>query len=162
MPLDNNHTDFSHRYDPSEQEPPRTGSITSRPVDTPHQRALRQKAKKRQQKTLVYLGPIAEDWAIACQKAHPMGFLLACAIRLRSTMRGGQPVPVGQALANHLGISRDQRKRALAALEAAGLIQVERKPGCAPRVVVVERTPSGFIKPKKRGSSSAGSATLRR
>ncbi len=142
MNLDNDHIEL-YQYDPSEQELRRTSSIASRPVDTPHQRALRQKAKKRQQKALVYLGPIAENWAIACQKAHPAGFLLACAIRMRSTMRGGKPIPVGQALADRLGISRDGRKRALTALEAARLIQVERKPGCAPRVSLLEWAPTG-------------------
>lgn len=123
-----------HDYNQSEQDLPTTSHIDSRPVDTPHQRALRQKTKKRQQKSLFYLGPIAEDWAIACQRAHPAGYLLACAIRTRSTLRSVEPVTVGQTLSDHLGISRDGRKRALAALEAAGLIQVERKPGRAPRV----------------------------
>lgn len=116
-------------------------SIQSRPVNTPHQLELRRKLAKRTRRGVFYLGPIPEEWAVACHNAHSAGYLLACAIRARFTMNEGVPVSVSQTLADRLGISSDARKRALAALEAAGLVQVERKPGCAPLATMLPWTP---------------------
>jgi hypothetical protein len=109
-------------------------------VDTPELLELRRRRTERKRHGFFYLGPISEDWAVACQAAHPVGYLIACATRARSTMRAG-PVPVGQALGDRLKISRTTRKQALAALEAAGLVQVERKPGCAPLVTMLPWAP---------------------
>jgi hypothetical protein len=115
--------------------------IPSRPVNTPHQNALRRKLAQRQPRRLFYLGPIYEDWAVACHRAHPAAYLLACAIRVRFTLGEGEPVLVSQTLGDRLGINRDARKRALAALEATGLVRVERRPGCAPRASVLPWVP---------------------
>jgi hypothetical protein len=110
--------------------------IPSVRIDTPELVEMRRRRAERKRRGFFYLGPIPEEWAVACQAAHPVGYLLACAIRARSTMRRGA-VPVSQALGDRLGIARSVRKQALAALEAAGLILVERKPGHAPLVTVL-------------------------
>jgi hypothetical protein len=46
-------------------------------------------------------------------------------------------VAIGDEFGKRLKLSRDQRRRAVAGLEAAGLIEVERKPNHAPRVRLV-------------------------
>ena len=114
--------------------------IPSIRVDTPELLEMRRRRAERKRRGFFFLGPIPEEWAVACQAAHPVGYLLACAIRARSTMRDAA-VPVSQALGDRLGISRTVRKQALTALEAAGLIRVERKPGHAPLVAVLPWSP---------------------
>ena len=56
-------------------------------------------------------------------------------------MRGGGAVPVSQAVGDRLGIARSVRKQAIIALEADGLIQVERNPGHAPLITILPWPP---------------------
>jgi hypothetical protein len=61
---------------------------------------------------------------------------LALGIRAYEKMRGAA-VPVSDTLGRRLGLGTDQRRRALVALEAAGLVRVERRPGRAPLAMLL-------------------------
>lgn len=105
--------------------------------DGPEFLALRRKRAERERRGSFVLGPIPLTWISACQEAGPGALALALGIRAYGKMRGGA-VPVSDAFARRVGVKgADQRRRALTALEAAGLARVERKPGCAPTVILV-------------------------
>jgi hypothetical protein len=106
-------------------------SIQAIRVDTPELLALRRKRAERVQRGIFVLGPIPLGWVCACQDAGPGALALALAIRGVSKMRGSA-APVSEALGRRVGLGADQRRRALVALEAAGLVRVERHPGRAP------------------------------
>jgi hypothetical protein len=110
-------------------------------VDTPELLALRRKRAERVRRGHFVLGPVPLGWIGACQEAGPGALALALGIRAYGKIRG-EAVPVSDALARQVGVKgADQRRRALAALEQAGLVRVERKPGCAPRATVLPWTP---------------------
>ena len=105
--------------------------VPARRVDTPHQLELRRKLAERERRGIFALGPIQLDWVCACQQTHPGALALALGIRAYQKMRGST-VPVSETLGRRVGLGADQRRRALAALEAAGLARAERHPGRAP------------------------------
>lgn len=109
--------------------------IPARPVDTPHQLELRRKCAEQARRGNFVLGPIPLSWISACQQAHPGALALALGIRAYEKMRGGA-VPVSDTLGRRLGLGADQRRRALVALEGAGLARVERLPGRAPLAIL--------------------------
>ncbi len=107
--------------------------IPSVRVDAPEFLELRRKRALGKQRGRFVLGPIVLEWIGACEQAGPGALALAMAVRAHAKMRGVAAVPVSDALARQVGLGNaDRRRRALAALEAAGLVRVERKPGCAP------------------------------
>jgi hypothetical protein len=97
---------------------------------------LRRKRGLVKQRGRFSLGLFPFAWIKACREAHPEAVSLALVIHGYARMRGG-PVSVSEALGQQIGMSRKIRYRALAALEAAGLVRVERKPGRAPLATVV-------------------------
>ena len=77
-------------------------------------------------------GPIPVPWIKACRETHPEALALALAIKAREGRYPAGRVPVGDFVARSIGLSEVTRRRALAALEAAGLVDVVREPGRAP------------------------------
>lgn len=110
--------------------------VPARRVDTPHQLELRRKLAERQRRGSFVLGPIPLSWICACQQAHPGALALALGIRAYEKMRGSA-APVSEALGRRVGLGADQRRRALVALEAAGLARVERRSGRAPLAMLL-------------------------
>jgi hypothetical protein len=104
-------------------------------IDTPELLELRRRRTGRKRGGKFVLGPIWLDWIGVCQQANPGALALALGIRAYAKMRGGA-APVGDALGRQVGLDPRQRRRALAALEAAGLVRVERRPGHAPLATV--------------------------
>ena len=104
-------------------------------VDTPELLEMRRRRAERKRRGKFVLGPIWLDWIGVCQQVNPGALALALGIRAYAKMRGGA-APVGAALGRQVGLDPRQRRRALAALEAAGLVRVERRPGNAPLVTV--------------------------
>jgi hypothetical protein len=78
------------------------------------------------------------DWAAAAAKATktPRAMVLVL-LHHMAWQNDGAPFPLSNALLAKHGVSREVKRRALAALEAAGLIVVERWHGRAPVVTVV-------------------------
>ena len=66
--------------------------------------------------------------------AHPRGVEVALAIKMTMDMNDGRPVRLPSSALADLGVGKDTRARALAALERAGLVAVTREPGRAPIV----------------------------
>ena len=56
---------------------------------------------------------------------------------------GGKPVRLANAALAHVGIHRLKKWRALRELEALGLIQVTRRPGKSPEIIVLELSDGG-------------------
>jgi hypothetical protein len=94
--------------------------------------------RRRKRKAPFALGPLPLDWWVACDATGPHSLSVALAVlsktgqRLSGSMK--RQVAIGDEFGKRLKLSRDQRRRAVAGLEAAGLIEVERKPNHAPRV----------------------------
>jgi hypothetical protein len=128
-------------------------SIREIRVDTPELRALRRKRAEREQRGTFVLGPIPLSWVCACQQAGPGALALALGIRAFEKMRRG-PVRISEALGRRVGLGADQRRRTLVALEAAGLVRVERHPGRAPLAILMPwtcktKSPAGSQKSKR-------------
>jgi hypothetical protein len=94
------------------------------------ERRIRRRPLKR---NLFVRGPIPIALLARCVRLHPAA--LAVMLRLKADADTlGVPVTAGSALARSLGLHPRAMKRALAALERDGLIEVERGRGRAPRV----------------------------
>jgi hypothetical protein len=114
--------------------------IPSVPVDTPLLLERKRKRAERERRGTFALGPIDLAWAGACERAYPGALLLALGIRAYAKMRGS-PTPVGNTLGAQLQLDPRKRRRALAGLEAAGLVLVERRPNRVPRATLVQWPP---------------------
>jgi hypothetical protein len=123
--------------------------IPSVPVDTLLLLELKRKRAERERRGTFALGPIDLDWACACDRAYPGALLLALGIRAYAKMRGSS-TPVGNTLGAQLQLDPRKRRRALAGLEAAGLVLVERRPNRVPRATLATWPP------KTEPHSSAG------
>jgi DNA-binding transcriptional ArsR family regulator len=88
---------------------------------------------RRPPKKLFILGPIAVSLVARCRALHPEA--LALLLRLKADADTlGVPVLAGRALAQSIGLHPRAAGRALVALESDGLVDVDRRRGCAPRV----------------------------
>ncbi len=109
------------------------GELPAQICDTDATLALKRRQCRNQAKLFVK-GPIPLSWIRKCRTCHSEALALALIIRMFSDMKGGQPVIVSDKASKMLGIGTDTRRRALAALEKAGLVRVVRQPGRAPLV----------------------------
>jgi len=113
--------------------------IPSIRVDTPELLELRRKQAERKRRAKAEgkqegkfsLGLFPLSWIRACQLAHPAALAVALGIHAYQKMNKA-PAKVSNTLGEEVGIDRRARRRALVALEAAGLVQVERQLGRAP------------------------------
>jgi hypothetical protein len=96
-------------------------------------------------------GPLPLDWLVRVDVV-PSSLLLALAIKMIADMRTG-PVCLSKGLSGRLGLSRDKRRRAIDALENAGIIRTERLPGRAVQIWLIDD-------PKRRGGMPARNTGL--
>ncbi len=85
-------------------------------------------------------GPIPWDWLCLATTTYPGGKSLQVGLKLwfQRGLSRGRPAKFNMSrFQNEMGISRDATRRALKALEAAGLIRVVRRPGRAPIVEII-------------------------
>ena len=85
-------------------------------------------------------GRLTSPGRVACDQAYPGALLLALGICAYAKMRGS-PTPVGKTLGAQLQLDPRKRRRALAGLEAAGLVLVERRPNRVPRATLAPWPP---------------------
>jgi len=79
------------------------------------------------------------SWAAAAAKATKSPRAMVWVLLQHMAWRNdGAPFPLSNALLAKHGVSREVKRRALAALEAAGLIVVERRHGRAPVVTLID------------------------
>jgi hypothetical protein len=89
--------------------------------------------RKRKPPQLFIKGPIPVSWSTQVNVGANT-VVVALIVTMLLDMSGIQPVSIGRALWQQLGLSRDARKRALNALERAALIRTERSPGRATKI----------------------------
>lgn len=85
-----------------------------------------------------FLAAIPWAWVGHAMRLPGSALTVALLIRHLHKMRGPSPVALSNVQAEKYGVSASAKRRALVELEKAGLITVERKAGCAPRVAPIE------------------------
>lgn len=81
-------------------------------------------------------GPISWAWLAACGRLRGRALHVGLALWLESGMRGSPTVALRPKHRDALGVDRHAARRALVAMEAAGLVGVERGRGRAPTVTL--------------------------
>ena len=82
------------------------------------------------------LGPIPGDWLSQAAQLPGKSLHVAMALWFLGGLNGGCPVKLTRATREEFGLSPDCTRRGLGWLEEQGLIEVERRPGCAPDVMI--------------------------
>lgn len=118
------------------------GEMETVRIETETTRGLRSKQASRRERAFVK-GPIPMAWLSQSVSWHRAGLAVLLWIK-RGMDVGSTPfVRVGQRCENDLGLTPDQRRDAIASLERAGVIRVERNPGSAPIVSMIEAKGGG-------------------
>src|SRR3954465_14319361 len=102
-------------------------------------------------------GPLPLGWiATAAKAGHPLALPVLLALKYKAdTLR--QPwVKPPSAVLRLLGVDKDARSRAIAALERAGLVQVQRRGGRPPLVRLVPWAPPSSGGEPEGGADAAG------
>lgn len=86
-------------------------------------------------------GPIPLKWLGVAAKLPGKTINVAIALWWLHRMAKGKPFKLTQTSLKYLDVKRDAASAALARLELAGLIQVERRPGQRPNISMVDRAP---------------------
>jgi hypothetical protein len=96
-------------------------------------------AQEHQRQHWHVLGPLPVSW-LTRANVGANTLLVALAVKLACDWAGQEPVHLPRYLWRQLGLfDRDKRKRALDALETAGILRTERKPGQAVRIWLVDK-----------------------
>jgi hypothetical protein len=96
----------------------------------------------RKRKVGRFIPPIPLGWfQRACQLPGKAPVVLASVLWYLYRLKKSNTFVLAQARLNDFGISRRAKYRALDALEAAGLISVERRPKKSPVVPILDRPP---------------------
>ena len=83
-------------------------------------------------------GPLRLDWlAAVADSGHSKALLVALAIKAQADRRHETWVTPPPGVLNDFGVSRVDRSRSIAALEKAGLLEVQRRAGRPPLVRLV-------------------------
>lgn len=82
-------------------------------------------------------GPIKMDWLAQAASLPGAALAVAMLVRHLHTMRGRDWVVLSNVQVARFGISPSGKRRAIAALVANGLIRIDQRPGCAPRLIPV-------------------------
>ena len=84
-------------------------------------------------------GPVPLWWLITAGRERGKALAVGVALWYQSGLSRQNPVKPTRRLWGKFGISRRSASIAIRALEAAGLVSVVRKPGCAPVVTIVKK-----------------------
>jgi hypothetical protein len=105
-------------------------------------------------------GPVPWDWIVAAAKlpGHALSVGL-CLWRLAGAINS-RSVVLGNADLRAFGVDRAGKSRALAALEGAGLVAVERVPGRFPTVTLIGFSRVGSSRMRKDGDKRRRSTNL--
>ena len=86
-----------------------------------------------------FIPPIPAEWYNRAARLPGRALAVAAVIRFEAAKRHSTQVKLTGRMTESFGIRTTARFRALAALEAAGLIRVERQFGCSPVISIIER-----------------------
>lgn len=103
----------------------------------------RQGATNQQRKRSTIKGPLPLDWISVACSLPGRSLHVGIAIWSAANLRRSRVVALTNVEANLFGLNRNAKYRALAWLERAGLIAVERKLGQAPRITILEQGGDG-------------------
>lgn len=109
---------------------------------------LGREGRRRQEKrdTQFVKGPLPLGWlAAVAQTGHPKAWAVLMALRYKADVTREAWVKPPPAALAMFGIDKDARSRALAALEQAGLVEVQRRKGRPPLVRVLPWVPKGDL-----------------
>ena len=81
-------------------------------------------------------GPIPGAWLASAAGLPGRSLQVALAVWHEAQLAQADTARLTHLAAARFGVSRDAARRALVRLEANGLVAVERRPGCAPRVII--------------------------
>jgi hypothetical protein len=95
-------------------------------------------SRKQREAALFVKGPISLTWVCRVDVARH-ALAIALAVKVVVDITGGEPVHMPQAVWQLLGLSRPTRKRALDALERAGVIKTARLPGQAIQIWLLDK-----------------------
>lgn len=84
-------------------------------------------------------GKVPMDWVERAGRLKGAALHMAIALAHQATLEGSETVKPPRELLRRLGVQRAREARALRALEAHGLVAVERHRGRRPRVTVLWR-----------------------
>ncbi len=107
-------------------------SVEERLVETEVSRKRKEKRSER------FLASMPLTWAIQAGRLPGKTMQVALAIRHQARLRKTKTISFGNQLLAEFGVTKDVKRRALEALEQAGLIKVERSPGMNPLVSIIE------------------------
>lgn len=114
------------------------------PIDPAHYRLIGQKGKRsttrlpRPRAGERFLkGPIPMDWLSTAARLPGKSLHVAIAVWFTASLNKSATVPLSNLAGLPFGLDRNAKYRALAWLEEAGLIEVERKLGRAPIVTLL-------------------------
>jgi hypothetical protein len=113
--------------------------------------AGRPAVKQRRPRREFIRGPLPVSWIAAAAKLHRQALAVAMAVWFRKGIERAKQFPLYPSALARFGVNRWSGYRALAAMEAAGLVRVERHRGRSPLVTVLDLpdpTPAG---PDRRG-----------
>ena len=83
-------------------------------------------------------GPISMPWLERAARLPGRALHVALALHHQSALKRSATVKLSNKQLAEFGVDRDAKRRGLVALENAGLVIVERKPGRVPMVTIVE------------------------
>jgi DNA-binding MarR family transcriptional regulator len=81
-------------------------------------------------------GPVPMSWLASASKLGGKALAVGIALWRLAGATKSQTVILSTTEVATLGVDRNSKSRALRALEQAGLVSVERRPGCLPRVTI--------------------------
>jgi hypothetical protein len=86
-----------------------------------------------------FIPPIPAEWFNRAARLPGKALIVAAVIRFEAAKRHSTQVKLTGRMTESFGIRRTARLRAVAALEAVGLIRVERRFGSSPVISIIER-----------------------
>lgn len=99
---------------------------------TTRRKALRMSA-------MFFAGPVNWSWIAKAGSLPCKSLQVAIAIRHQSKLEKRNEIKLGNTFLEQMGVSCDAKRRALAELEGAGLISVQRETGKNPVVTIIEQ-----------------------
>ena len=90
-------------------------------------------------------GPIPLPWLSAAAKLPGKSLHVGIALWYAAGLTRSRVVPLSNVGAQHFGLDRNAKYRALGWLESAGLVAVTRKLGRAPLVTIMEACPENTL-----------------
>jgi hypothetical protein len=86
-------------------------------------------------------GPIDVAWVIQAKRLGATPLLVGLALWHLKRLRQADTFTVSNLMLQEWGVQPDAKSRALRALEKAGLIRVERRGKCSPRIALIVTAP---------------------